>query len=114
MDWKDFVHALLQADFKLFCRYGHEWLVTPPDGFFQKSYIFRQPRHGEKLPVATLRRYGLRMRWTAASTLAFSQFSERDAKAKEDETFVGFWHGTAYHTLMRARSVPNASRHEWS
>lgn len=114
MDWKDFVHALLQADYKVFCRYGLEWLVVPPNGYYQTTHIFRQPRHGEKLPVSTLRRYAQRMNAASGWTLAFSQFSERDAKETEDERFSGFWNGTAYHPLKNARTVPTAPRHTWT
>jgi hypothetical protein len=114
VDWKDFVHALVQADFKVFCRYGGEWLAVPPDAFFQAAHIFRQPRHGEKLSVATLRQYGVRLNLAAKGTLAYSQFSERNAKETRDESYSGFWNGTAYHALLNARTVPTAPRHEWS
>ncbi|KAH8908485.1 hypothetical protein BR93DRAFT_976653 [Coniochaeta sp. PMI_546] len=105
LPWKDFEHALLQADYKMSCRYGRAWFVVPPNGPPGCYHIFRQPNHGEKLTVATLRRYGLRLNWSAGGSLNFSQFTLRDTEETKEQTqsYSCFRKMTAYACLEEAK-----------
>ncbi|OIW30223.1 hypothetical protein CONLIGDRAFT_702799 [Coniochaeta ligniaria NRRL 30616] len=108
LPWKDFAHALEQADYKMFCRYGRACLFIPPVGPPEHNHIFRQPYHGEKLTVATLRRYGLRMNWRAGGTLNFSKFSLRDSQEtmKQTKSYSYFRPISAYALLEEAKGKP--------
>lgn len=105
LPWRDFEHALLQADYKMSCRYGRAWFVAPPLGPSRCNHIFRQPSHGEKLTVAALRRFGVRMGWASYGMLDFSQFSSRDAGETKEQTekFSCFQRITAYPVLEEAK-----------
>jgi hypothetical protein len=134
--WGDFVHALLQADFKLFFRYGRELLAVPPDGLYRPAHIFRQPRHGKRghmLSVAKLYRYGQRLVRTANGKLGYSQFSRREVQCErerdatdteqtdngghngEDGNTPLYWLGSGYWPLevARAKTLPGTPRQEW-
>ncbi|KAB5575417.1 hypothetical protein GE09DRAFT_592631 [Coniochaeta sp. 2T2.1] len=137
VSWKEFQHAMLEAGYKMFCRYVGAWLVVPPcsqePARSDQCHIFRQPRAGEKLSVAALRRFGLRIRWTVKGRLVFSHFRLRAKKGKKDgkgteeatveetgedtddesepetDTEPDVW--TAYPLLAKAKPNPDFSRH---
>ncbi|KAJ9138494.1 hypothetical protein NKR19_g7842 [Coniochaeta hoffmannii] len=124
--WKDFIHALLQADFKVFCRYGREWMAVPPQELLSLAFMFRQPRPGTRLTVATLRRYGLRLVWSTNGKLAYSQFSKRGTGEAADKSNFkgnsvtggenvlesGYWLGTPYSVLQKTDPVEKPPRRE--
>ena len=82
LPWEDFEHALCQADYEVNLLYGRARLFTPPMGM-TGSHMFRMPTPGNKMSVAMLRQYGLRMNLHGQWSFDYSKFRLRKVPEKQ-------------------------------